>query len=282
MAKKGISIKQLAKNLDIAEGYLKSISKGVKNGQEFDFLGLNAANACRAMAARTGYQSEQAARKAIEKDVYLLFQDPSKLIRIFQNLGTRDDELGILAKQGAKFLISGNWKKFNSIIAKHPTLQGFKIKGLSAPDGKMIDELQSSAKPNKATARAILTKYGANGYRIMCKKSAIEKEIEKRVKRWGNTSSMWWNAAKQLNPKIKKGNLDLPKNKSKNLKNPKGTISIQRGNGVEAIVTHYAERLNPKFKQKLESHIARESAFWGEKAANQIAASDYFKKLLEQ
>lgn len=290
MSSSNSSLAQLAKNLDVCVGFLKGLSKG-EHRTEGDYIRINTANACRAVAARTGYHSEASARKAISKDVNLLYKTADKLISILGSIASKaktneNENLEKLALSAISCLRSENYKGYNKLVKSHPTLRKLQIKGSKSINGRLIDELRGSEKADKETAKRILTKAKSpHGYRIITTKTIIEKEIENRVKRWGNTASMWWNAAKRINPKIKKNDkrsgISLPKAKTKNKKKMNGTVSISTFLGITANVTHMAESKNKKFLQKLKRHIAREEKFWSKVAGKQIAASKFIKKMVE-
>lgn len=281
------SLKKLSEVLKVSQGFLKNITKGTKKGKD-DYITMNTANCCRSIAFYTGYQSEEAARKAITSNVKMLYTSSdeysNRLIKISNKYGKVRKQLLIDAAQAIK---ANNFTEYNKIIKSDKKLkETFTRKCAKSIKKELIEKLRSSKKSNRSTAKGILMGAGSkNGYKIIAPKEKIQKEIEKRLKRYGAVASLFWHAAKQLNPKIKAGDkknsLSKAKRKKHRLTNGMSYKTSINSNQVSANVNHKAEKVNSKFASKLNKRIKQQENFWARQAEKQIVAAGVLNKLID-
>lgn len=282
------SLKKLSEVLKVSQGFLKNITKGTKKGKD-DYITMNTANCCRSVAFFTGYQSEEAARRAITSNVKMLYvssEDFSKrLIKIADNYGKVRKQLLIDAAQAIK---GNNFTEYNKIIKSDKKLkETFTRKCAKSIKKDLIEKLRSSKNSNRSTAKGILMGAGSkNGYKIIVPREKIEKEIQNRLKRYGAVASLFWHAAKQLNPKIKPGDkkhtLSKAKRKKHKLTNGMSYKTSINSNQVSANVNHRAEKVNSKFASKLNKRIKQQENFWAGQAEKQIIAAAVLNKLIDK
>ena len=110
----------------------------------------------------------------------------------------------------------------------------------------------------------------------------IEKEIQKRLKRYGAVASLFWHAAKKLNPKIRPDKLSKEKRKKHKLTNGMSYRTNIGSNSVSASINHQAEKLNKKFKSKLMKRISYQEKFWAKQAEKQIVVAEVLNKLIDK
>lgn len=277
------SLKKLSQTLDVSVGFLKNITKNKKRSKD-DFLSSNTANCCRAIAKYTGYSSKEKAEKAIRSNVKMLYVASdtlaTRISKLAMKYGTEKKEI---LKAAAQALRSNNFQEYNRLINSNKELSDYKRKCAKSIKKELIEKLRSADKSNTATARQILL--GAkspNGYKIVVPREKIEKEIQKRLKRYGAVASLFWQSAKKLNPKIKPDKLAKEKRKKHKMTNGMSYNTNVTGTAVSAKVNHRAEKLNNKFKSKLLKRIAQQEKFWAKQAEKQIVAAGVLNKLLEK
>lgn len=276
------SLKHLAKVLEISEGYLKGLSKGKKRKDD-DFIRLNTANACRAVAKFTGYKDEESAQKAIQANIHQLYMPQEvyadRLEKMLPKFGKV--KRPILAK-AAQAIRGGNFTEYNRLIRSHKDLTRFKRKCSKSLKKALIDKFRSMPKSNRTMAKGLLIgEKSPNGSKIIAPQAKIDAEIQRRVKRHGSIASLFWQSAKQLNPKIKNDGLSKSKRKKRKAKNGEFFKVNAGGGAVSATVSHMAE-INGKFKQKLLKRIAEQEKFWAKMAEKQIIAAKYLGKHIEK
>lgn len=278
----GKSLKRLAKVLELSEGYLKGLQKGKKRHDD-DFIRLNTANACRAMAKFTGYKNEESARKAITANIHQLYMPlevyVARLERILPKYGKVKRPILTKAVMALK---SGNFKEYNRLIHSNKELHKFKRKCAKNVKKPLIDKFRSMPKSNRAMARGMrINEKSPNGEKIIVPKGKIDAEVEKRVKRHGSTASLFWQSARQLNPKIKPDGLSKQKRKKHKSTHGASFKTNAGGGAVSATVQHRAE-INGRYKQKLLKRIAQQERFWAGQAEKQILAAKYLGRLIER
>lgn len=282
------SIKKLSEVLKVSEGFLKNITKGTKRGKD-DFIRMNTANCCRSVAFFTGYKDEERARKAITSNVKLLYTPSDTYARKLQKLATKYGEVkkNILL-EAAKAIKANNFQEYNRLINSDKDLKKtYKRKCMKSVNKKLVDKLRSSKKTNRQTAKQLLISAGSKeGYKIIVPREKLEKEIEKRVKRYGAVASLFWHSAKQLNPKIKasdkKHTLNKQKRKKHKLTNGMSYKTATTNKEVSATVNHIAEKLNSSFVSKLQKRIKSQEKFWAKQAEKQIITAAVLNKLIER
>jgi hypothetical protein len=278
------SLKKLAKVLEVSEGFLKNVTKGTKKGKD-DYLTLNTANCCRAIARYTGYSTREKAEKAIRSNVKLLYMASDTYANKISRLSTKyGKEKKELLKEAAQAMKANNFQEYNRIISSNKDLkQTYKRKCMKSINKKLIEQLRSSDKTNRATAKGILMAAGSKeGYKIIVPREKIEKEIQKRLKRYGAVASLFWNSAKQLNPKIKPDKLSKEKRKKHKLTNGMSYKTKISNDAVTAIVNHRAETMNKKFRSRLMKRIHQQEKFWAKQAEKQIVAAEVLNKLISR
>lgn len=281
------SLKKLSQALDVSVGFLKSLKDTKKSKDEF--ISSNTANCCRSVAYFTGFMSEKGARKAIYGTISLLYVSNTTYARRLEKVANKHgEEKKKLLLEAAEAIKSNNFQEYNRIITKNKGLLKFKRKCAKTLKKDLIDKLRCSKNPSPSTAKTLLmAAKSPNGFRIIVPAEKLYKEVEARVKRWGATSSLFWHAAKKLNPKIKPSipNIGtLPKEKRKKHKMTNG-MSYKAGssnNSASAVINHRAEKLNSKFKAKLLKRIAQQEKFWSKQAEKQIIAAGVLNKLIEK
>lgn len=276
------SLKKLSQTLDVSVGFLKNITKNKKSKD--DFLTSNTANCCRAIARYTGYSSKEKAEKAIRSNVKMLYVASDTLANRILKLANKYGEVKKkILKEAALALKSNNFQEYNRIIKSNKELADYKRKCAKSIKKELIEKLRSAEKSNTATARTILiSAKSPNGYKIVVPRDKIEKEIQKRLKRYGAVASLFWQSAKKLNPKIRPEKLPKEKRKKHKMTNGMSYKAGSSNNSASAVINHRAEKLNSKFKSKLLKRIAQQEKFWSKQAEKQIIAAGVLNKLIEK
>lgn len=281
MASNG-TLKNLSKALGLAEGYIKGLAKGNKKGKD-DFITMNTANACRAVAQFTGYRSEDAAKKAIAKNIHMLYQSPESLVKKLEKMITKVGKAKAkIIQEAITHAKSGNGSAYNKLFNKANGMEYLKRKFAKSVKKKLVDDFRSSEKTSWKTAKALLQREKSpDGNRIIAPSEKIEAAVKSRAKRFGAIGSLFWQAAKQLNPKIKAKNLHPAKRrKIKPSEGAKYTSKIDK-TSVMAVVNHKAENINGKFLKKLTKRIKQQEEFWAKKAEKEMLAAKFLDKLLD-
>ena len=276
------SLKKLSQTLDVSVGFLKNITKNKKSKD--DFLTSNTANCCRAVARYTGYSSKEKAEKAIRSNVKMLYVASDTLANRILKLANKYGEVKKkILKEAALALKSNNFQEYNRLIKSNEELSDYKRKCAKSIKKELIEKLRSAEKSNTATARTILiSAKSPNGYKIVVPRDKIEKEIQKRLKRYGAVASLFWQSAKKLNPKIKPEKLPKEKRKKHKMTNGMSYKAGSSNNSASAVINHRAEKMNSKFKTKLLKRIAQQEKFWSKQAEKQIIAAGVLNKLIEK
>lgn len=276
------SLKKLSQTLDVSVGFLKNITKNKRSKD--DFLTSNTANCCRAVARYTGYSSKERAEKAIRSNVKMLYVASDTLANRILKLANKYGEVKKkILKEAALALKSNNFQEYNRLIKSNKELSDYKRKCAKSIKKELIEKLRSAEKSNTATARTILiSAKSPNGYKIVVPRDKIEKEIQKRLKRYGAVASLFWQSAKKLNPKIKPDKLPKEKRKKHKMTNGMSYKAGSSNNSASAVINHRAEKLNSKFKSKLLKRIAQQEKFWSKQAEKQIIAAGVLNKLIEK
>lgn len=275
------SLKKLSQVLQVSEGFLKGLSKGTKKGKD-DFLTINTANCCRAVARYTGYSSRQRAEKAIRSNITLLYMASETYANTLNRLAAKyGKENSAIIREAARAMKANNFGEFNRVLGQNKKLkETFRRKCMKSVNKKLIEQLRSADKTNRATAKSILLAAGSpQGYKIIVPKEKIEKEVQKRLKRYGATASLFWQSAKKLNPKIKPDKLSKEKRKKHKLTNGMSYKTKLTNNSAAAIVNHRAEHMNKKFRSRLLKRIAQQEKFWAKQAEKQIVAAEVLNKI---
>lgn len=276
-------LKSLAKALKLSEGWLKGLVKS--NGRTKDaIVAVNTANACKAVARFTGYKSKEAAEKAIRSNINMLYIPSSTLAnRIQRVLPKYGEEKKEILKKAIAALRSNNFTEYNRLIRSNKELkEGYKRKCAKTINKKLVDRLRLASKSNKQAAKGILLSVNTpNGSKIVVPQEKIEAEVQKRLKRYGSVGSLFWQAAKKLNPKIKPQDLQKEKRKKHRLTNGASYKTSTTNDTVSATVEHTAEG-NEKFQRKLLKRIAQQENWWAKQAEKQIIAAKYLDKLLDK
>ena len=276
------SLKKLSQTLDVSVGFLKNITKNKKSKD--DFLTSNTANCCRAIARYTGYSSKEKAEKAIRSNVKMLYVASDTLANRILKLANKYGEVKKkILKEAALALKSNNFQEYNRLIKSNKELSDYKRKCAKSIKKELIEKLRSAEKSNTATARTILiSAKSPNGYKIVVPRDKIEKEIQKRLKRYGAVASLFWQSAKKLNPKIRPDKLPKEKRKKHKMTNGMSYKAGSSNNSASAVINHRAEKMNSKFKSKLLKRIAQQEKFWSKQAEKQIIAAGVLNKLIEK
>lgn len=280
MATQNKDLKHLSKALGLSAAWLNKLAGG-SGEKASEFVRLNSANCARAMAYYTGYNSEEAAKKAIKRDAFMLFYSLDRYASNLEKLLPKySQKLQKILLEAIAFLRAGNDSGFNSTLSLHEPFKKYRRNILSKPDTALMDKFRSSPVANKETAKRLLNRHYNN--KILVPYAAIMAEVDKRAKRYGVTGSLFWQAAKELNPKIKNsGKQKLPKGKTQ-IRRTRGSKRVQKAtNEITVNMNHYAESVNPLFRGKVDSKCREQEAFWTKQAEKQVMAATYMKKLLK-
>lgn len=278
------NLKKLVKILNVSQGFLKNITKNKKRSKQ-DFISSNTANACRAVAQFTGYKTREAAEKAIRTNVNLLYIPndiyAARLTKTARRYGKVKKQI---LEQAAQAIRTNNYSQYKKLINSNKDLKKtFSRKCSKSINKKLIDQLRTAPKTNRSAAKNILLSLGSmNGKKIVVPKQKLEKEIQRRVKRYGSIASLFWNAAKTLNPKIKAQKLSKQKRKKHKLTNGMNYKTSISTNTAAANIQHRAEKLNKKFNSKLLKTIQKQQKFWAKQAQKQIIAADVLNRLITE
>lgn len=281
------SLKNLSKVLGIAQGYLRGLSKGNKVGKD-DIIRQVTANCCRAIAHFTGYKNRKSAELAIRRNLNALYIPNDILARRIQS---RINKYGKVKRQILENAISAlknnDFSLYNNLIKSDKDLkQKYRRKCAKTLKGSLIDALRSSEKPNRNTARRLLLAMKSpEGKQIVVPRQKFEKEVEKRLKRYGAVASLFWQSAKQLNPKIRPsvnglGTLSKEKRKKHKMTNGMSYVTNVSVKESKATIKHKAE-LNGRFKKKLMAKIRQQQTWHAKDAQKRLLAAKYLDKLLE-
>lgn len=275
------SLKHLANRLELSENFIKNLAKGGKV-KKSNFIVLNTANCLRKIAEFSGYKNSENARTAIERTLRNLFISAEKyaerIEKYIPKYGKQKQEILIKAVTALK---SGNFGEYNKLISTNKDLSGYKRKFLKRCNVKLIEKFRMQSKQNNSTAKQILLSVGSpNGSKIVVPEQKIQQEVEKRLKRYGAVSSLFWSAAKQLNPNIKPKGLSKEKRRKHKLKDGSSFKTKILKDGAEATVKHLAEVVNPQYRKKLKQLIQKQEKFWASVTENEIVAADVLNKLL--
>lgn len=281
------SLKNLSKALGLAEGFIKGLAQGNKRGVN-DFITMNNANACRAVAHFVGFESEQHARIAIKKNVDMLYTSAETLAARLQKLLPKYSKVKqAILEEGIRHLKGGNFGAYNKLMREHKSMKQFVRKFTKTVNKKLLDKFRSQPKTDAQTASKILkAAKSPKGYKLITSKAAIDKEIEARAKRYGSIGSLFWRAAKIQNPKIRPRlqngqTLNKAKRKKHKLKDGSSFNAKVSKNMASATIKHKAEGINKKFNSKLIKTIKKQEEFWAKKAEKEMLAAKFLDKLLD-
>lgn len=278
---KAETLKQLSKKLELSEAVLKGIKKGDKR-KGGHIVSNNMAKCLGNICKRTGYKTKQAAEKAIEGNIKLLYISAEDFGRRVQRLAerTKSKQRAELLQKAASFLLAGNPKSFVKLIAKDPSLIFLKRKCVTKVDDALLDTFRNQPKQNRKTAKAVLMATGAGGEKILVKQSAINSAIRRRLKRYGAVSSLFWEAAIAFNPKVKIKGLAAAKKKPQNKTRGASSRTSVNAQGYMAEIAHHLEKDAPVFKAKINKIISDTEKYWAKMTEKEIIAYMYLDKYL--
>ncbi len=278
---KAETLKQLAKKLELSEAVLKGIKKGDKR-KGGHVVSNNMAKCLGNICKRTGYKTKQAAEKAIEGNIRLLYISAEEFGRRVQRLAerTKSKQRAELLVKGAALLLVGNVKSFIKLIAKDASLSFLKRKCATKVDDALLDTFRNQPKQNRKTAKAVLMATGAGGEKILVKQSAINSAVKRRLKRYGAVSSLFWEAAMSFNPKVKIKGLAAAKKKPQNKTRGASARASASPQGYMAEIAHHLEKDAPAFKAKLNKIVMDSEKYWAKMTEKEIIAYMYLDKYL--
>lgn len=278
---KAETLKQLSKKLELSEAVLKGIRKGDKR-KGGHVVSNNMAKCLGNICKRTGYKTKQAAEKAIEGNIRLLYIAAEDLGKRVQRLAerTKSKQKAELLRKGAALLMAGNSKAFVKLISKDSSLAFLKRKCATKVDNALLDSFRNQPKQNRQSAKAMLTATGAGGERILIRQSAINSAIKKRVRRYGAVSSLFWEAAVAFNPKVKIKGLSAAKKKTQNKIRGASARTSMSAQGYMAEITHHLEKDAPAFKSKIKKIVSDTERYWAKMTEKEIIAYMYLDKYL--
>lgn len=297
------SLEQLAKKLDLSVQYVKSLFNfkkgqisGVKGKTAADVVREVGGNMCASVSAFTGYKDKGSATKHIIRDIrkfYTTSRDWARTIYELIEKHTKfyTPEQKKLLRQAAAAMHANDFGTYNRLIKSDKRLKKYIRKCAKTVKSKMLDDYRNGNKVGKGAIRELLMSYGSkDGKKIIVPHNAITKEKDKRLKNYSNTASLFWTAAKKVNPKFRgitglSSASSIAPEKKKNVKKFKAGMSISyepTDNGFTVTVTHKAEDVNPAFKRKLETTIGKQEKFWVKQLEKRLNAVDYLDKFLKE
>lgn len=278
---KADTLKQLAKKLELSEAVLKGIRKGDKR-KGGHVVSNNLAKCLGNICKRTGYKNKQAAEKAIEGNIKLLYISAEEYGRRVQRLAerTKSKQKAELLRKGAALLMAGSSKAFVKLISKDPSLVFLKRKCATKVDNALLDSFRNQPKQNRKTAQSLLAATGAGGEKILVKQSAINSAIKRRLKRYGAISSLFWEAAVAFNPKVKIKGLAAAKKKSQNKTRGASSRTSVSTQGYMAEIKHHLEKDGSTFNAKLKKIVSDAEKYWAKMTEKEIIAYLYLDKYL--
>lgn len=291
----------LAKKLDLSIEYVRTLFNfkkgrisGIKGKTGADVVREIGGNLCASIAAYTGYKNKASATKHIIRDIRK-FYDTSRgwASRIYDLIEKHSKfytpEQKKLLRQAAAAMQANDFGTYNRLIKSDKRLKRYIRKCAKTVKSKMLDDYRNGNKVGKGAIRELLVAYGSkDGKKIIVPHTAITKEKDKRLKNYSNTASLFWTAAKKVNPKFRgisglaqSGHI-VPE-KKKNVKKFKPGMSIgyePTEKGFTVTVTHIAEEVNQSFRRKLEMAINKQEKFWINHLEKRLMAVDYLQKFL--
>ena len=278
---KAETLKQLSKKLELSEAVLKGIKKGDKR-KGGHIVSNNMAKCLGNICKRVGYKSKQAAEKAIEGNIRLLYTSSEDFAKKVQRLAerTKSKQRAELLRKGAALLLAGKAKAFMKLIAKDTSLNFLKRKCVTKVDDALLDTFRNQPKQNRKTAQALLSATGAGGEKMLVKASAINSAIKRRVKRYGAVSSLFWEAAVRFNPKVKIKGVSAAKKKTKDKTRGASSRTSNGNQGYIAEIIHHLEKDAPTFNAKLKKQVEDSEKYWAKMTEKEIIAYMYLDKYL--
>lgn len=291
----------LAKKLDLSVEYVRTLFNfkkgqisGIKGKTGADVVREIGGNLCASIAAYTGYKNKASATKHIMRDIRK-FYDTSRgwaskiydLIKKHSKFYTPQQKK--LLYQAAAAMQANDFGTYNRLIKSDKRLKKYIRKCAKTVKSKMLDDYRNGNKVGKGAIRELLVAYGSkDGKKIIVPHTAITKEKDKRLKNYSNTASLFWTAAKKVNPKFRgvsglAASGHIVPEKKKNVKKFKPGMSIgyePTEKGFTVTVTHIAEEVNQSFRRKLEMAISKQEKFWINHLEKRLMAVDYLQKFL--
>lgn len=262
----------LARNLDLSIAVVRGIARS-EGKQEDAIIANSAARACAQIALRAGYPSKEVAEKNIRATlsaVYILPSGVETRIRFFMRAHEQAPWINLPPfRLALSALASSDIKGFSALVARYPRLLGA-FTYATGTDDAMVDALaaRSPKYRRNRTSRRLITA------------AAFEKAVKQRLRRWGSVSSLYWQAALQLNPKVRQTGLVAARKKQHNHTQGVVVKTAKDRNGVLIEIEHHADRENPRFYKRLENIIKSTTRYWAEMAGKQIVAHKQLGKLL--
>lgn len=278
------TLKALSKILGLSQGYLKGVAGG-KGKSDSELFRSNAANICRAMAGFIGYASEKRLSDAISRNISHIYTASEVLADRIEKILPKYGELKrSILTEAVEALRAGNLAGYNKALRKHKDLHHLTRKTSKTVNAKLIDNFRSKPQQNRHTASQILISVGG-GKKIITTQSAINKEVKKRLKRWGAVGSLFWQSAKQLHEKIRPNKIG--RHKTKKHKPSAGAsfstkFSHSSGTGeITVDVTHNVND-NARYMKKLNTKLNQQCKFWMKKLKSEMLGKKYLGKYLNQ
>lgn len=278
---KAKNLKDVSAKLGLSVSVLKGMQKGDKK-EGSKVIANNMAKCLGNICKRAGYKNKQSAMKAIESNIRLLYMSTEEManrVARFANKTTQHKRRQTLLK-GEALLRAGQCAAFVKLISKDPSLAFFKRKTAVKIDNALLDSFRNQPKQNRATAKAMLNAIGANGERILIKESSIKSAVNKRLRRYGAVSSLFWEAAIQFNPKVRIKGVDAAKKKVKQKTRGASSRTATSNGTYSAKIMHHLEKDSPTFKNKLNKIVSDGEKYWAKLTEKEIIALLYLDKYL--
>ena len=275
---KGKTLKELSKRLDLSASILRGIQRGEKR-QGCDILRNNMGKCLGNITPKVGYKTKERAAEAIEGDIRQLYQSADKLAQWLKSViaGSKTAKwMKTILEQAVNLLSANNLKGYSKLIAKEPKLQALQRVTSAKVNPELIEKFRNKPKQTRKVARSI-----TGGNPILTKEGSIQSEINKRLKRWGVTASMFWEAATKFYPNVKvKGVTAVKKKVRAKTKGASVTTQHKKNGLMSAKIIHHVEGKNPTYRKKLKKTIKQAENWWKKQAEKEIMAYMALDKFL--
>lgn len=278
-------LQRLADDLDLSVGVLRGIAKG-EGRKEEDIVRQSAARALGQIALWAGYPTKQRAEKEIAKLARTNYITSDVLLKRLDKFMTANAEKPFANlppfRLARAALVAENMTLFVELYRRYWKI--LRLPFLYMPfseanvkndmDHDMLDRAAASMRGKGASRRPF------EGVQRIIGLKAFLKGLRARAKRWGSVSSLYWQAALELNPKVKQPGLAAARKKAH--PHPQGAIvkTQKTRDGWIIEVEHHADKENPRFYKKMEGIIRDSVKYWSDMAGKQIVASKKLGKLL--
>lgn len=276
-------LQKLADDLDLSIGVLRGIAKGEARKEE-DIVRQSAARALGQIALWTGYPSKARAEQEITKLARTNYITSDVLLKRLDKFMTANAEKPFVNlppfRLARAALVAENMPLFVEYYQRYRKLLRFPFFYMPFDEGHVQKEMDHDMLDKAAARGAVANRRPYGGAQRIIGLKAFLKGLRDRAERWGSVSSLYWQAALELNPKVKQPGLAAARKKAH--PHPQGAIvkTQKTRDGWIIEVEHHADKENPRFYKKVEGIIRDSVNYWSAMAGKQIVASKKLGKLL--